>query len=406
MPDDDATVEPEAIPPGPVAGPPDAAPPQIPASPAPLGPTGEAAAAPEAASAMPAPAQWVVPPAALPASDPPGVPPAAAEAPAYPIAPAAAPAGATSAPASPSLVPGPVHPAQPPSPGGWQAAPGAWPAMPYPSADPTGWYWCPTHLIAAEKEGICPTCGQPYQPAPPWGIPAGPYRPKVSTYHRGTKEKVAYVAAGLVLTAMALGAVFGLTALYRHGTPLDSNGLPVSTAVASGSGGGAVASNSTDTNNSRVVLSSLEGKNLILSGHWTPTTQLYVAMINFAKSLTTDNSQPPLDVAYSKGTTRIAVFNVPTSDPAKIISDHSQSTADSATVTGGVVNVSASQSVTIDGKASNYTDFTTVDSTGKAVFSLRIFFIPTASHVVLVVVGTTDARSDLDTVSQALQTLQ
>jgi hypothetical protein len=350
-------------------------------------------------------------PGALAGAPPPPAPP-------RPVTPVAAvPSPAVPGPAAPPAAPVPApNDAAVPQPG-WAPPPGYSPTPVHPAvapappalnaADIEGWFWCPNDLIASEKEGDCPNCGQRYQPAPPWGIPAGPYRPRISEYHRGTKEKVAYFTAGFMLSAVAVATFLGLFLLYRHGTPLDANGLPVTTdtATVSGAGGTISSGGGADTSTSRLQLRSLEGKNLVLTGQWKQTTQVYTVMIDLAKALTANNTQPPLDIAAAKGTSTIAVFNVPSTNPAKTISDNSQTTSDSSSDTGGSITVDASKPVTVDGKASNYTDITRLDATGKPVLALRIYLIPTADHVVMIAVGTMGSTDDILAVSQAIAAL-
>ena len=273
------------------------------------------------------------------------------------------------------------------------------------AADVAGWAWCPAHLIASEREGSCPVCAQPFQPAPPWGIPQGPFTPRVTVFQRSRRERIAYTTAAVVAALIAISAIIGLSVLYRHGTPIDSMGQPQSTDAGGASASGAVGASTDNGATTPLTLTALDGRQLVLSGRWLRTTRLYTVMGTIAKQLNGGQAVAP-DVSAGKGNSRVAVYNVPSSDPSRTVSDNTQQTSDSSSDTSGTISVAATRQLNVEGHTAFVTDIQRTDTSGRPLLMLRYYLIPTAGHVVMLAVGTDGTNDDLQAVSQAVEALK
>ena len=81
-----------------------------------------------------------------------------------------------------------------------------------------GWHWCPDCHIASGKPGDCPTCAKAFLPAPPEGLPYGPYYPPTVR----KRSKALLVMPLITIFAVAITGLFGVW-LYRQGTPTASS---------------------------------------------------------------------------------------------------------------------------------------------------------------------------------------
>jgi hypothetical protein len=284
--------------------------------------------------------------------------------------------------------------------------PPAWPQAAPVNGPGVGWYWCPTDLLAAEHPGTCVVCGQPYQPAPSAGLPAGPYRPTAKGGTRRTIRERAY-SVGIVLIPIALigGAIAGVAMLYRGGTQLDSQGQPVQQTAAQGQ----ASTNASDSNNGTtpVTLHNFGGKIITLNGQWASTRSVITPMGEIAGIFATGTATPPLDVAARHNKTILAAFTVTSTTPDSDVSalvgtgGGSRSTTD-----GGSYTFSDGVAMTIGGHTAAAIDYQRKSAAGKMLVQVHFYVVSATDHLELIEIGTTDtSQADLSSAEHAVEAI-
>ncbi|HEV7680421.1 MAG TPA: hypothetical protein VGQ42_17810 [Candidatus Dormibacteraeota bacterium] len=270
----------------------------------------------------------------------------------------------------------------------------------------SGWYWCPEHLLAAEQPGTCAVCGKPYQAAPAGGMPATPYRPIHRGVRKTLRERVT-VAVGLVAAVAALGgAATGVVFLYRGGTQLDSNGLPVQPAAASAQSNASTATDSS-TGTTPIPLKTFQNHTVTLSGQWTTTRSVITSMTNIAQFFATGTTPPPLDIAARHNKTTIAAYTITSTTPDSDINFFSGSGGGSgATSSGGNYTLTNGAPMTIAGRTAMAFDFQQTNSAGSLLVHIHFYIVSAVDHIALIEIGTTDATGgDLSTAEKAVEGL-
>ena len=252
-------------------------------------------------------------------------------------------------------------------------------------AEQPGWYWCPRHLLAAPHPGICGACGRAYEPAPPGGLPPGPYRPAATARRRTTREVSVSAIAVLLGVATLAGAAVGLTLLYQRGTPLDSQGQPqVPEASVSIGGGGAAAS-------SNVPLRTFDGRTLTLPGQWSTTATYPDSMRNVAQIFASGSTLPTLDVAVSHGSTTVAVFSVATTSASADVAALVATPGGSRTLADGSTETySDASAMRIAGHDAVGRTLVTRTASGTLRGTVRFYAVADGDHLELIEVGTTE----------------